>query len=923
MKHTPYPRSVGAHFALSAAITWLGAATLLTSVANAQQGPLAPWVGERGITETVAQIMARERARPPQRVTRADVELLDPSSGPPCASFAMFAGASSASTGGAAPTTDVPHGSGQQAPLAAPQAVGTSFHVDDQNNMAPGDPTMGVGPTQILAATSEVIKVFDKNGTLGALNVSIETFFASVGTNCDRMHVRYDKTSGRWFVATVDVGTIPSPNKLLIAVSSGATITDSSSFTFYSFQQDLVAPIGDVGSWASNPKLAVDAHALYLGALIVSGSTYVGTSAWIVRKSSILSGGPIVVTAVRNLAGGTGTPGMEAPLGVDNDDPLETDGYLVAVSQDTQGLLLLRRVTDPGGTPAISAEIPVVVPATTNASSQPHLGGANVIVFSSTAMYGDRLFSAMIHRDRLTGIPSLWTSHHIEVNTSGVADVNGDKNGARWYQLDDLASAPVLTQSGTLFDSIPGIRRGYYFPSVAASGQGHMAMVTSFSSTGERIGIAAAGRLASDPLGATQAPTTAIAGQSYWNNSSHWGSYSNVAVDPTDDQTMWAVGQYTFDDNDWGVRVIKLIAPPPATPASASPANVLEGSSNVQVVVTGTSTAGSGFYDTEPGVNRLVAEVLGGGVTVNSVTWTSPTSITLDLSLGSGIAVGTRVIRVTNPDGQVRASLAGILTVDSTSCLAFPEPPTDQQACVGSSATFTVTVSGGTALSYQWRKDGVDIGGANASSYTIPSTVLADAGAYDVVVSDPCGTAASAAATLTVPVACVPGPAFCFGDGSLATPCPCVPPNTIPNPSGAPGHGCANSFDLNGALLIAVGTLSPDAVQFTSDIGPTYQGFGFLFKGNATVASGVAVSDGIRCVSGALIRFGGHNAGSNGDPIGKWRYPNGVQTTPVSVATAQPSGQVAYYQHYYRNATASFCTSATANLSNGVAIAWP
>lgn len=923
MKHTQHRRNVGAHFARSAAIAWLGAATILTSVADAQQGSLEPWVGERGVTETVAQIMARERARPPQRAERVGGGLLDPSSGPAYASFATFAGAPNLSTGGSAPTTDVPHGSGQQPPLSAPQAVGTSFHVDDQSNMAPGDPTVGVGPTQILAATSEVIKVFEKNGTLGALNVSIETFFASVGVNSDRMHVRYDRTSGRWFVATVDVASFPLPNKILIAVSSGSTITDSSSFTFYSFQQDLVAPIGDVGAVAYNPKLAVDANALYVGAQIANASTYLGTSAWIVRKSSLLSGGPIVVTAVRNLAGGTGTPGMEAPVGVDNDDPLATDGYLVAVSQDTQGLLLLRRISDPGGTPSISAEIPVVVPTTTNPSSQPHAafsGSPNS--FSLTALFGDRLFSAMIHTHRLTGVTSLWTAHHIEVNTSGVADVNGDKNGARWYQIDDLASAPTLTQSGTLFDSIPGIRRGYYFPSVAASGQGHMAMVTSFSSTGEYIGVAVAGRLATDALGATQAPTTAIAGQSYWNNSSHWGSYSNVAVDPTDDQTMWAVGQYTFDDNDWGVRVIKLIAPPPATPASASPASVLEGSNNVQVVVTGTPVSGSGFFDTEPGMNRIAVEVLGGGVTVNSVTVTSPTSITLDLSLGSGIAIGTRVIRVTNPDGQVRASLIGILTVDSTSCLAFPQPPMDQSSCVGNSATFTVTVSGGSSLSYQWRKDGVDIGGANAPSYSIPSVAPADAGAYDVVVTDPCGTATSAAATLTVPVACTPGPAFCFGDGSLSTPCPCSPPNTIPNPSGAPGHGCANSFDSSGALLTAVGTLNPDAVVFTSDIGPAYQGFGFLFKGNAITASGVAVSDGIRCVSGQLIRFGGHNAGSNGDPIGKWRYPNGVQTTPVSVATAQQLGQAAYYQHYYRNAAPLFCNSSTANLSNGMQISW-
>jgi hypothetical protein len=41
----------------------------------------------------------------------------------------------------------------------------------------------------------------------------------------------------------------------------------------------------------------------------------------------------------------------------------------------------------------------------------------------------------------------------------------------------------------------------------------------------------------------------------------------------------------------------------------------------------------------------------------------------------------------------------------------------------------------GTALTYQWKKNGVNIGGATAASYTIPATVTADAGTYTVVVS--------------------------------------------------------------------------------------------------------------------------------------------------------------------------------------------
>ncbi|HRO97451.1 MAG TPA: T9SS type A sorting domain-containing protein, partial [Ferruginibacter sp.] len=92
----------------------------------------------------------------------------------------------------------------------------------------------------------------------------------------------------------------------------------------------------------------------------------------------------------------------------------------------------------------------------------------------------------------------------------------------------------------------------------------------------------------------------------------------------------------------------------------------------------------------------------------------------------------------------------GAATVIVNVAPAVTVDPTDETVCEGSPVTFTVTATG-TNLTYQWRKGGVDINGANGTSYTIPSTVLADAGNYDVVVSNPgCTPATSATAVLTV-----------------------------------------------------------------------------------------------------------------------------------------------------------------------------
>jgi hypothetical protein len=180
--------------------------------------------------------------------------------------------------------------------------------------------------------------------------------------------------------------------------------------------------------------------------------------------------------------------------------------------------------------------------------------------------------------------------------------------------------------------------------------------------------------------------------------------------------------------------------------------------------------------------------------------------------------------------------------------------------------------------------------------------------------------------TVTVYRNCVEqGIGFCFGDNSLATPCPCFQPHTSFNPPAAPFHGCANSLNFAGAGLVAFGEVAPapGTLTFRARIAPGYLGAAVLVKGNANATSGIAAGDGIRCVDGALVRFGAHNAGTNGALIGNWTYPNNVQTTPVSIATAQSAGAIAYYQLLYRDAAANFCTPATVNWSNGYRVTWP
>lgn len=86
--------------------------------------------------------------------------------------------------------------------------------------------------------------------------------------------------------------------------------------------------------------------------------------------------------------------------------------------------------------------------------------------------------------------------------------------------------------------------------------------------------------------------------------------------------------------------------------------------------------------------------------------------------------------------------------------------PATQVVCpnVSNSATFSVTATGG-SLTYQWKKNNVDIPGATNSTYTISNVTSASAGAYNVVVSNPIGSVVSNTAYLNTSVSVQPSPA--------------------------------------------------------------------------------------------------------------------------------------------------------------------
>jgi hypothetical protein len=580
-------------------------------------------------------------------------------------------------------------------PAAAPQRTGEDAITPSQAVTADGDflgaqlsqsgfvppDSMGaVGPSQVLVDVNGRIKVFDKDGNQGGLNLTDSQFWAPVRNGAEPTDpgVEYDRLTGRWIVSAVNIEN--SNNRVMLAVSDGPTITNASSFTYFFFNEANPAPSGPP-RFADYPQLGVDANAIYIGVneFASSSGSFTGTSAYVIRKSSVIDGGPMVVTAFRDLATNS-VQGPSSPQPATDMNPSVGAGYIVGPDSQLLSRIDVRRITDPGGTPTISGNLGVTVPTTAqplNVPAQGTTGGLDAL--------DDRLFETMVGTDP-NGAVSLWTANNIRMDASGNGSGAGNRDGAQWYEIGSLASSPSLTQSGKVFDTAVSNPNFYWMPSIAQNGQGHASINMSRAGTGEFTQVASSGRLFDDALGTTEAPFITQTSTSTYNVGTdtprRWGDYSQTVVDPSDNMTFWTFQEYANADNSWGVRVIKLKPPPPATPTGADA--VTAGSCSVGTVVTGTSTDGSGFFDPGadpggPGYPSHIMATVSGGVAVNNVTYVNPTQVELDLDTRAA-ATGPQDVTIKNPDGQ-EVTATGLLTVDpgasgpTTPCLNGTSPP--------------------------------------------------------------------------------------------------------------------------------------------------------------------------------------------------------------------------------------------------------
>jgi hypothetical protein len=146
---------------------------------------------------------------------------------------------------------------------------------------------------------------------------------------------------------------------------------------------------------------------------------------------------------------------------------------------------------------------------------------------------GDKIMARLVYR-RIGRRESIIAVHSVATSAGG--------GGVRWYEFRlDKNRDIKLYQQGTY---APG---GFYrwMASPAMDGLGNIGIGYSFGGTPHFAGQRFAGRLANDPLGVlTLREAILVEGEAAQTNTMRWMDYSQTAIDPSDDRTIWYVGDY-------------------------------------------------------------------------------------------------------------------------------------------------------------------------------------------------------------------------------------------------------------------------------------------------------------------------------------------------------------------------------------------
>ncbi len=435
--------------------------------------------------------------------------------------------------------------------------------VNNRNGVLPPDTSGDVGPNHYVQWVNLSYGIYNKAGTLQFGPFNGNALWAGFGGLCETTNrgdiiVLYDPLADRWmFSQWAFTSSTSGPYHQCFAVSTGPD--PAGTYNRYDF-------IVSQNKFNDYAKLAVWPDAYYMTAnQFLNGSSFAGAGVWAFEREKMLQGLPAQLVYF-DLQSANPNFGGVLPADVDGAaPPAGTPGYFAEIDDaafgfPTDQLALWEFRTDwqnptnstfgLSGQPNLLFTPPTLAPfAPVSCVLQ---GTRNCIPQLGTTRRIDAIADRLMYR---LAYRNYGSSQSLYMNATVDPGVTGSLAGIRWLELRNTGSGYSIFQQGTYAPDATNRWMG----SIAADGDGNIALGFSASDATIFPSIRYAGRLTTDALGTLgQGEGTLIAGLgAQTSTSSRWGDYSTMAVDPLDNCTFWYTTEYytATSNSSWSTRV--------------------------------------------------------------------------------------------------------------------------------------------------------------------------------------------------------------------------------------------------------------------------------------------------------------------------------------------------------------------------------
>lgn len=453
------------------------------------------------------------------------------------------------------------------------EGIDASQYVAHEKPQHDVDPNGAVGTKQFMEWTNVVFQAYDKSSGQPVWSAGPVQGTWPWKTNkilgCDIAGdgvILFDRLASRWVVGGHNSPPKGNTFSYCIAVSNTDDLA-SPTLSWYAYKFPLNIGVNGENNpfFPDWPKLGTWADAYYLSfdAIDVDQKHIVGVAFCAMDRTSILAGSkhpnPIqCLTDPPQLPAHGAFYPKHSPVPADVEGttppPSGEDEFFVSIqapasNHETSNAINLWdfHLNWSGG--STLANSPLTVPTYTPGCYNPSRptvatcvpepairpSGGHYVVDS----VGDRLMPRLAYRN-FGAYQSYLVSHTVRVGTG-----TSKQTGIRWYELRG-SGTPTLYQSGTISWSDSVFR---FLPSIAQDHVGNAAVGYSASSTKIHPGIRASSRSLKKKGKAVEVVIQNGGGDE--EDSSRWGDYSSVTVDPVDDCTFWFVDEY-FTANESG-----------------------------------------------------------------------------------------------------------------------------------------------------------------------------------------------------------------------------------------------------------------------------------------------------------------------------------------------------------------------------------